>query len=106
MPPCPSFVRVKRDGATRRTSDSEDALGVQVRDFLSIGRADWELIEERARSRHRLVGMVRREHDSIDADFEKQIEKSGSEIEAAECVVDILAKIEANRMLQLRERHG
>src|ERR1700733_12340216 len=50
--------------------------------------------------------MIGREHDPIDAYFEQEIQECRGEVEAAEGVVDILAEIEADRMLKVGHGHG
>jgi hypothetical protein len=54
-----------------------------VGDASLVGGADRELLEESARPRHRLIRMVGREHDAVDAaELKQQIQEGGGKIEA------------------------
>ena len=55
-----------------------------MRDPDLVGGAHRELVKERARLRHRRVGVVGGEHDSVDADLQQQVEKGRDPVEAAE----------------------
>jgi hypothetical protein len=62
---------VKREANLRL--QVEKPLRVAVRNALSIRGADGNVVQKRARFRHRSVRMVGREHDPLDADLQQPI---------------------------------
>jgi hypothetical protein len=46
-----------------------------MRNFLPVAVADWQSIEKSAALGHRLIGVVSRKHDPIDADLKHEVEE-------------------------------
>ena len=67
-----------------------------MRDAVYISRAERQLFQEIPGSQHGAVGVIGWEHEPVNSYLEKQIEKIGSEIEAAESVIDVLAQVRAD----------
>src|SRR5262245_51938370 len=80
---------------------AKEALGISVRKAFSIGRRHRQVLQKCASLRHRLVGIVYREHDARRADLQKQVLERGREIKAAERVVHILSQIGLDRLAEL-----
>jgi len=89
-----------------RASETQETLGVAVRDAILIGGAERELLQEIASGQHGAIGVVRREHDPLDPDLKQQVEEIWSVVETAEGVVEVLAQVSADRALQFGELRG
>src|SRR5215469_15612370 len=76
-----------------------------MRDPLSIRAAYRQLVQKRPGLLHRCIGVVSREHNSLDADLEQQIEECRREVESAERIVNILAEVTADRTIQFGHSH-
>src|SRR5208283_2057292 len=84
---------------------SQQKLCVAVCDSLFIGGAHRELLEELARLRHRTIGIVGREYDSVGTNLREQVKEWRREVETTNRVVDVLSQISADRATQFRHCH-
>jgi hypothetical protein len=64
-----------------------------MRYSLPVAVADWRPIEKSAALGHRLIGVVGREHDAVDADLKQEFEERRQEVEAGEGIMDVLPQI-------------
>src|SRR5262245_3352691 len=88
-------------------SKSEQQLRVAVRDAGLCRLANGNLLKELAGLGHRLIWIVSREHDPIEAaEFEQQVEEDRRKIHAGEREMHVLPEIIDNWTFQFRRLHG
>src|SRR5271154_2651142 len=69
---------------------------------LLVGGADGKLFQKCAPLRHRLIRVIDREHDAVDAtQFKKEAKEGCRENEARESVMEIFAQVRGDGALQL-----
>ncbi len=73
----------------------EQLFCIAVRNSFPVGVADRKPVAEGAALRHRLIGVIGRKHDAVDADLEYEIEERRQEVEARERTMDVLAQMGA-----------
>src|SRR5688500_4417641 len=70
-----------------KLSQSKQTLSIAVGDPLLVDRADRDLLQEGARPRHGLIGIVGRKHDPINAaEFKQQVEEGWPKVHSGERV--------------------
>jgi hypothetical protein len=91
-------------GTNKGPSNPKQPFRIAMRNPLPVAVADWRPIEKGAPLGHRLIGMVGRKHDAVDANLKQEFEERRQEVEAGERVVDVLSQIEADWLLELGHR--
>ena len=61
-------------------SNPEQPFRIAMRYSFPVRGADWQPVEKSAALRHRLIRMIRRKHDAIDADLKHEFEELGRKL--------------------------